>query len=117
MNSSTRYSPEVRDRAVRLVLEHQGEHDSQWSAVTSVASKLGCTAETLRKWVRQVERDRGVRAGLTSEERRRLKELEHENREMRRANELLRKAFGVFVYFRQTTPPPFAQAEHERRAR
>ena len=59
MNSPTRYSPEVRDRAVRLVLEHQGEHDSQWSAITSVASKLGCTAETLRKWVRQAERDRG----------------------------------------------------------
>ena len=76
MTSPTRYSPEVRERAVRLVLDHQGEHDSQWSAITSVASKLGCTAETLRKWVRQAERDRGVRAGLSSEERRRLKELE-----------------------------------------
>ena len=62
MNSPTRYSPEVQDRAVRLVLEPQGEHDSQWSAIPSVASKLGCTAETLRKWVRQAERDRGVRA-------------------------------------------------------
>ena len=78
--------PEVRDRAVRLVLEHQGEHDSQWSATTSVASKLGCTAETLRKWVRQADIpasagmtcDRGVRAGLCSDERERLKELERE---------------------------------------
>ena len=91
MKSPARYSPEVRERAVRLVLDHQGEHDSQWSAITSVSSKLGCTAETLRKWVRQGERDRGVRAGLSSEERRRLKELERENRELRRANEILRK--------------------------
>ena len=104
--SSTRYSPEVRDRAVRLVLEHQGEHDSQWSAITSVASKLGCTAETLRKWVRQAERDRGVRAGLRSDERERLKALEREVRELRRANEILRKASAYF-----------AQAELDRRAR
>ena len=82
MNSPTRYSPEVRERAVRLMLDHQGEHDSQWSAIPSVSSKLGCTAETLRKWVCQAERDRGVRAGLTSEERHRLKELERENREL-----------------------------------
>ena len=106
MNSPTRYSPEVRDRAVRLVLEHQGEHDSQWSAITSVASKLGCTAETLRKWVRQAERDRGVRAGLRSDERERLKALEREVRELRRANEILRKASAYF-----------AQAELDRRAR
>ena len=106
MTSPTRYSPEVRERAVRLVLEHQGEHDSQWSAITSVASKLGCTAETLRKWVRQGERDRGVRAGLRSDERERLKELERENRELRRANEILRKASAYFV-----------QAELDRRAR
>ena len=106
MNSPTRYSPEVRERAVRLVLEHQGEHDSQWSAITSVASKLGCTAETLRRWVRQAERDRGVRAGLRSDERERLKELERENRELRRANEILRKASAYF-----------AQAELDRRAR
>ena len=85
MNSPTRYSPEVRERAVRLVLEHQGEHDSQWSAIPSVASKLGCTAETLRKWVRQAERDRGVRAGLRSDERERLKALKREVRELRRA--------------------------------
>ena len=99
MNSPTRYSPEVRERAVRLVLDHQGEHDSQWSAITSVASKLGCTAETLRKWVRQAERDRGGRAGFTSEERRRLKELERENRELRRANEILRKASAYLSTF------------------
>ena len=102
MKSPTRYSPEVRERAVRLVLDRQGEHDSQWSAITSVASKLGCTAETLRKWVRQAERDRGVRAGFTSEERRRLKELERENRELRRANEILRKASAYLsTYGRQ----------------
>ena len=106
MSSPTRYSPEVRDRAVRLVLEHQGEHDSQWSAITSVASKLGCTAETLRRWVRQAERDCGVRAGLRSDERERLKELEREVRELRRANEILRKASAYF-----------AQAELDRRAR
>ena len=106
MNSPTRYSAEVRERAVRLVLEHQGEHDSQWSAITSVASKLGCTAETLRKWVRQAERDRGVRAGLRSDERERLKALEREVRELRRANEILRKASAYF-----------AQAELDRRAR
>ena len=106
MNSPTRYSAEVRERAVRLVLEHQGEHDSQWSAITSVASKLGCTAETLRKWVRQAERERGVRAGLRSDERERLKALEREVRELRRANEILRKASAYF-----------AQAELDRRAR
>ena len=83
----------------RLVLDHQGEHDSQWSAITSVASKLGCTAQTLRKWVRQAERDRGGRAGLSSEERRRLKELERENRELRRANESLRKASAYLSTF------------------
>ena len=99
MTSPTRYSPEVRERAVWLVLDHQGEHDSQWSAITSVSSKLGCTAETLRKWVRQGERDRGVRAGLSSEERRRLKELERENRELRRANEILRKASAYLSTF------------------
>ena len=89
-----------------MVLEHQGEHDSQWSAIASVASKLGCTAETLRRWVRQAERDRGVRAGLRSDERERLKALEREVRELRRANEILRKAWAYF-----------AQAEFDRRAR
>jgi transposase len=104
MNKSTRYSPEVRERAVRLVFEHQGEHDSQWAAIGSIAGKIGCTAETLRKWVRQAERDQGRRAGVTSPERDRLKELERENRELKRANEILRKASAFF-----------AQAELDRR--
>ena len=78
MNKTTRYSPEIRERAVRLVFEHQAEYDSQWAAIGSVATKIGCTAETLRKWVRQAERDAGRRPGLTTEERQRLKELERE---------------------------------------
>jgi transposase len=101
-----RYSPEVRERAVRMVFEHQAEHTSQWAAIVSIAAKIGCTAETLRHWVRQVERDTGRRPGLTSEERHRLKELERENRELRRANEILRKASAFF-----------AQAELDRRPR
>jgi len=104
MNTSTRYSPEVRERAVRLVFEHQGEHDSQWAAIGSIAGKIGCTAETLRRWVRQAERDQGRHAGVTSTERDRLKELERENRELKRANEILRKASAFF-----------AQAELDRR--
>ncbi len=104
MNKSTRYSPEVRERAVRLVFENQGEHNSQWAAIGSIAGKIGCTAETLRKWVRQAERDQGRRAGVTSTERERLKELERENRELKRANEILRKASAFF-----------AQAELDRR--
>ena len=106
MNTSKKYSPEVRERAVRLVIEHQGEHESQWTAIGSIASKIGCTAETLRKWVRQAERDQGLRGGLTSSERERVKELERENRELRRANEILRKAAAFF-----------AQAELDRRAK
>ena len=107
MNKSTRYSPEVRERAVRMVLEHQAEYDSQWAALVSVASKLGRTAETLRRWVRRAERDVGVRPGLKSEEGERpglkseegerLKALERENRELRRANEILRKAAAFFA--------------------
>jgi transposase len=104
MSTSKRYSPEVRERAVRMVFEHQGEHDSQWAAIGSIAAKIGCTAETLRGWVRQAERDQGRRAGVTSNERDRLKELERENRELKRANEILRKASAFF-----------AQAELDRR--
>ena len=83
--TSASYSPEVRARAVRMVLEHQGDYSSQWAAMTSIASKIGCSAETLRKWVRQVERDQGLRVGTTTEERDRLKALERENRELRQA--------------------------------
>jgi len=80
-----------------MVLEHQGDYPSQWAAMSSIASKIGCTAETLRRWVRQSERDRGLREGTTSEERDRLKALERENRELRQANEILRKASAYFA--------------------
>ncbi len=92
-----RYSPEVRARAVRMVLEHRGDYASQWSAIVSIASKIGCTGETLRRWVRQAERDEGLRDGTTTEERDRLKALERENRELRQANEILRKASAYFA--------------------
>jgi transposase len=74
---------EVKERAVRLVLEHQGEYSSQWSAISSIAPKIGCTCETLRRWVRQAERDQGIRAGLTTSEQERIKQLERENRELK----------------------------------
>jgi transposase len=106
MGKPIRYSAEVRERAVRMVREHESEHASQWAAICSIAEKIGCTAETLRNWLRQVERDEGLRPGLTTEERERLKELERENRELRRANEILRKASAYF-----------AQAELDRRAK
>ena len=98
MNTSRRYSPEVRERAVRMVLEHEEEYDSQWAAIRSIAEKFGCSSETLRKWVRRSERDSGRREGRrTSEERDRIKELERENRELKRANEILRKASAYFA--------------------
>src|SRR5258705_8333738 len=96
MARPSRFSPEVRDRAMRMVLEHQNEHESQWAAITSIAEKIGCTAETLRKWVRQSERDQGRRPGLTTDERQRLKDLERENFELRRADEMPKKASADF---------------------
>jgi transposase len=95
MPRSTRYSPELRERAVRMVIEHADEYPSEWAAMTSVAGKLGMSAETLRKWVRRDQIDGGIRPGLTTDERARLKALEKENRELRRANEIL-KAASVF---------------------
>ena len=97
MKTSTTYSPEVRARAVRMVREHQGEHESEWAAIVSIAGKIGCTAETLRRWIRQAEKDNGQREGLTTVERERLKVLERENRELRQANEILRKASAYFA--------------------
>jgi transposase len=104
MPRPSRFSPEVRERAVRMVFEHQDKHDSQWATIVSIAEKIGCTAETLRHWVRQAERDEGRRPGLTTDERQRLKQLEREVFELRRANEILKKASAYF-----------AQAELDRR--
>jgi transposase len=97
MKTTTKYSPEVRERAVRMVREHQGEHESQWAAISSIAAKIGCTAETLRRWVRQAETDNGERGGLARSERERLKALEREVKELRQANEILRKASAYFA--------------------
>ena len=105
MSKSGQFSAEVRERAVRLVREHEQEYASQWAAIQSIASKIGCSGESLRNWVRRAERDKGQRPGLSTSERERLKELERENRELRRANEILRKASAYF-----------AQAELDRRA-
>ena len=101
---SEKVSPEVRERAVRMVFEHADEHATEWAAIRSIAEKIGCSPETLRGWVRQTQRDAGKRPGLTTEERERLKKLERENRELKRANEILRKASAYF-----------AQAELDRR--
>ena len=104
MNTSKRYSPEVRERAVRLVFDQQKDHQSQWSAIQSIADKIGCTHETLRRWVRQSERNQRLRAGLSTDDREELRQLKKENRELKRANEILRKASAYF-----------AQAELDRR--
>ena len=104
MGRPSKYAPEVRERAIRMVREHGAEHPSQWAAIASIASKLGCTTETLRRWVRQAERNAGERPGVTTDERQRLKDLERENHELKRANEILRKASAYF-----------AQAELDRR--
>ena len=91
------FAPEVRERAVRLVLEHQAEYETQWAAIRSIAEKIGCSAEALRTWVRRAERDTGQRPGLTTDERARLAALERENKELKRANEILRKASAYFA--------------------
>ena len=104
MARTSRYSQEVRERAVRMVFEHGSEYDSEWEAICSIAEKIGCSSETLRKWVRRTEVDTGRRGGLTSDQQARMKDLERENRELRRANEILRKASAYF-----------AQAELDRR--
>jgi len=97
MKTQKRYPLEVRERAVRLVLEQQSEHGSQWGAICSIASKIGCTPESLRRWLRLAEVDQGKRDGVTSSERDRVKQLERENRELKRTNEILRKAAAFFA--------------------
>ena len=95
--TSNRYSPEVQSRAVRMVLEHQGSYETQSAAIAAIAPKIGCIPETLRVWVRQAEKDNGLRLGATSAERDRIKELEREVRQLRQANEILRKASAYFA--------------------
>ena len=104
MNRTTKFSPEVRERAVRMVFEQRSEHASQWAAIESIAPKIGCTSQTLLNWVRQYERDSGQREGVTTAEQQRIKALEREVKELRRANEILKLASAFF-----------AQAELDRR--
>jgi transposase len=104
MGRTSKFSPEVQERAVRMVYEHRDDYPSQWAAVRGIAEKIGCGTEALRRWVQRAERDRGVRPGVRTDERERLKQLERENLELRRANEILRKASAYF-----------AQAELDRR--
>ncbi len=105
MGHRGRYPQELRERAVRLVAEQRKAHRSEWETIGSVASKIGCSAETLRKWVRQAQRDHGTHEGVNSDERQRLKALERENRELRRANEILRKASAFFAQAELDRPP------------
>jgi transposase len=95
--TTNKFSPEVRDRAVRMVLDHAGEHPSRWAAVTSIAAKIGCTPQTLHDWVKKAEIDSGQRTGVPTEMVEKLKALERENRELRQANEILRKASAYFA--------------------
>src|SRR5947208_14120637 len=104
--TTNKFSPEVRARAVRMVLDHAGEHPSRWAAVTSIAAKIGCTPQTLHDWVKKAEIDSGQRAGVQTDTAEKLKALERENRELRQANEILRKASAYF-----------AMAEHDRRTK
>ncbi len=104
--TTNKYSPEVRERAVRMVLDNAGQHESRWSAILSISSKIGCAPQTLNEWVKKAEVDRGDRAGITTEMAEKLKALERENRELKEANEILRKASAYF-----------AQAELDRRSR
>jgi transposase len=106
MGRPSSYSAEVRERAVRMVLEHQGQYDSQWATICSIAEKVGCSTVVLRRWLRQAGRDEGLRPGLTTDERRRLRKPEREVFELGRANEILRKASAYF-----------AQAELDRRGK
>ena len=104
--TTNKYSPEVRERAVRLVLDHQGQYESRWSAILSISSKIGCAPQTLNEWVKRAEVDRGDRTGIPTEMAEKMKALERENRELKQANEILRKASTYF-----------AQAELDRRSR